>query len=1332
MILTGKTIGQLTQLTGITSDTLFPVELSGYTYHIPYSGFSDTYVTGFTYDDANTITLSQSNGQSSGVTLNTFTGLTINGGLSATSISADTYYNLPSFTGNTSGDCITDLWVSNVYGCSPITIHDSVQSVGSTAFGILSTAFGNNTKSIGNYSHSEGQYTISGWKGFSVDDVSNGIIYLNNSYGDVTSEFTSGVLITEGYGKINYQNAIYTGSSTEIILYDRSIGGGFSYVSDETNLDSNYADIIPNMSASHSEGYLSKSLGVYSHSEGYGTKAYGAYSHAEGKISLSNGQFSHAEGDTTSAYGDSSHSEGRLSKSIGLYSHSQNKDNTSGWIGLSVQTVGGGIITINSNYGDVTNNFGGEGASGELLLYLPINVGNNKILPYYNVTFSSTTHTEIFIYDVSISDGYAVADITDINNLYLFDFVNTINHGNSSHSEGDGTKAIGDSSHSEGYGTRAIGHISHASGNNTKSIGIASHSEGYGTIAGGSNSHAEGRLTFSNGEGSHSEGIYTDAVGDYSHTEGNETTSIGEGSHSEGNSTTTGFRAFVVDSVVDGVIILDSIYGDVVSELDNFYNRVLTSYVDKFYNYNTITFSSGNTRIFLTTTGLTESNGWVVSELNLNSPLANSVLGNYSHAEGSDSKALGNGSHAEGIDTMAIGEYSHAEGAGTIVIGNASHAEGSDTQTLGESSHAEGYQTIAGGGNSHAEGVGTIASGNTSHAEGYYTESFGDFSHAEGQYTIASGNSSHSEGISTTSFGEASHAEGFGTTTSFRGFQVSGNTSGGVFKLSPFYGNVTSAFTTNQYLVISTNGLYANAVPMLIKNLTFSSGQTIITTYKSINYSNPIISSIDNLNDQNANIVLGGFNSHSEGKFTKSIGLVTHSEGSNTNAVGENSHVEGYYTNAFSNASHAEGYQTIAGGTSKWVNIIGSEIAHHSEGSETQSIGSYSHSEGGGTFSIGQGSHSEGISTYSVGDGSHSEGRDTTSGVFVFSVFSANNTTILIDTNVDLSDEIYGFGSLFVKTIPEFPTYISKWMKVTITGTTFYSGTSKFEIMTSTTSLPAISYVFHESNRVPFNGERLSSEYSHSEGYQTTTLGLYSHSEGYETIAGGSNSHAEGRLTFSNGEGSHSEGIYTDAVGDYSHTEGNETTSIGEGSHSEGYQTTTLGIYSHSEGFGTIALGDYQHVSGKFNLTATTEGAFIVGNGDDNLNRRNLLFVGGTGSNGIVNVSGKTITTNLQVTSGASTAGYVLTDSDGTGNVTWSPVSGLTGSVKKYSETLTSPSGGTYTITHSLGTTDIQVSLWLVTTGDLTNARVTNRQTNSVDVVFSTSPGENVRVVIIG
>jgi hypothetical protein len=39
-MLTGKTIGELTQLTQMTSDVLFPVEQSGYTYHIQYSMLS--------------------------------------------------------------------------------------------------------------------------------------------------------------------------------------------------------------------------------------------------------------------------------------------------------------------------------------------------------------------------------------------------------------------------------------------------------------------------------------------------------------------------------------------------------------------------------------------------------------------------------------------------------------------------------------------------------------------------------------------------------------------------------------------------------------------------------------------------------------------------------------------------------------------------------------------------------------------------------------------------------------------------------------------------------------------------------------------------------------------------------------------------------------------------------------------------------------------------------------------------------------------------------------------------------------------------------------------
>lgn len=51
MALTGKTIGQLTYLSGLTTDTLFPVELSGDTYHVAYSAFTSGNYASVTYDE---------------------------------------------------------------------------------------------------------------------------------------------------------------------------------------------------------------------------------------------------------------------------------------------------------------------------------------------------------------------------------------------------------------------------------------------------------------------------------------------------------------------------------------------------------------------------------------------------------------------------------------------------------------------------------------------------------------------------------------------------------------------------------------------------------------------------------------------------------------------------------------------------------------------------------------------------------------------------------------------------------------------------------------------------------------------------------------------------------------------------------------------------------------------------------------------------------------------------------------------------------------------------------------------------------------------------------
>ena len=80
---------------------------------------------------------------------------------------------------------------------------------------------------------------------------------------------------------------------------------------------------------------------------------------------------------------------------------------------------------------------------------------------------------------------------------------------------------------------------------------------------------------------------------------------------------------------------------------------------------------------------------------------------------------------------VGIGSFSMNRKADTV-IGNFSHAEGNKTTASGHFSHAEGNKTTASGYSSHAEGNETTASGHSSHAEGFRTTASGNYSHIEG------------------------------------------------------------------------------------------------------------------------------------------------------------------------------------------------------------------------------------------------------------------------------------------------------------------------------------------------------------------------------------------------------------------------------------------------------------------------------------------------------------------------------------------------------------------------------------------------------------------------
>jgi hypothetical protein len=139
---------RITQLQNVTTSGVTPYDLlaivnydvySGTTKNIRIpdlksyinSGNTDTYVTGYTYQD-NTFTISDSSGNTFSTTIDTVTGLTVNGTLSATTISGVTFYgdgsNLTGICGytyeigeyvSTQGGVIAHRWLSTTAGGSP-------------------------------------------------------------------------------------------------------------------------------------------------------------------------------------------------------------------------------------------------------------------------------------------------------------------------------------------------------------------------------------------------------------------------------------------------------------------------------------------------------------------------------------------------------------------------------------------------------------------------------------------------------------------------------------------------------------------------------------------------------------------------------------------------------------------------------------------------------------------------------------------------------------------------------------------------------------------------------------------------------------------------------------------------------------------------------------------------------------------------------------------------------------------------------------------------------------------------------------------------------------
>ena len=367
----------------------------------------------------------------------TFTGGTVNGptnftnGLTANTISATTYYNLP---GSSSGNCFVDFYVRNVHGCSPISIWDETQTNGSNAYGTLSFSLGNGSKTYGNYSHANGTLTETGSNnGYLLTGCTAGICTLESTYGDVSVNFSTGLSSFVFFDDTSYSSlypsyvftvsaVTFNGTNTVVYLYDTSVDTlGDNAIMSDTNAPSSWAgDQVFGGNQANATGQRTYTIGNGSTSKGTGSYSIGEYSSSEG-TSYTYGGYSHSEGYFTTASGNYSHSEGSGSNATGIGAHAE-----------------GGSTTASGNFSHSEGS--GSLASG---------------------MFSHAEGSSQATSDFAHAEG---------------DF--TIASGQYSHSQNKGTLASGDSSHAGGVGTVSYGIVSFAHGDNNESNGPLSVSLG--------------------------------------------------------------------------------------------------------------------------------------------------------------------------------------------------------------------------------------------------------------------------------------------------------------------------------------------------------------------------------------------------------------------------------------------------------------------------------------------------------------------------------------------------------------------------------------------------------------------------------------------------------------------------------------------------------------------------------------------------------------------------------------------------------------------------------------------------------------------------------------
>ena len=215
-----------------------------------------------------------------------------------------------------------------------------------------------------------------------------------------------------------------------------------------------------------------QNIGKLSHTEGFHTRAEGEYSHAEGFYTLTEGYGAHAEGDSTRAEGYSSHSEGFYSHAKGYSSHVEGYSSLG--YGYSSHTEGEySYAEGNSSHAEgfcsCAEGFAShaEGGSEVINKYItgPINSkiysinDINNLFVGMSLKFTTIINKKIINYTAKIifinKDKKTITvNITlnpdkDFKNQKIECYTNSAK-GDYSHSEGNGTIAVGLAQHVQG------------------------------------------------------------------------------------------------------------------------------------------------------------------------------------------------------------------------------------------------------------------------------------------------------------------------------------------------------------------------------------------------------------------------------------------------------------------------------------------------------------------------------------------------------------------------------------------------------------------------------------------------------------------------------------------------------------------------------------------------------------------------------------------------------------------------------------------------------------------------------------------------------------------